>query len=175
MLGKGAPDSQMIFWRKSKPAWKSVLCLLVAEHHSVLCHPQTLFTYQNGVRVCTSRHLEGLYTITQCVISVHGVQDNERSGPVFCLLLGVSSDYAQPITGQVTEVTCPVIGRAQPELTPSKRQKTGPDMYVLKAQRTGVTLMARCSYMFDGLLQKRHNHPYIASAIWVYGYTRDSF
>ena len=33
-------------------------------------------------------------------------------GTVFCLLLGVSSDYAQPITGQVTEVTCPVIGRA---------------------------------------------------------------
>ena len=30
--------------------------------------------------------------------------------PVFCLLLGVSSDYAQPITSQVTEVTCPVIG-----------------------------------------------------------------
>ena len=49
------------------------------------------------------------------------------SGPVFCLLLRVSSDYAQPITGQVTEVTCPVIGWAQPELTPSKRQKTGPD------------------------------------------------
>ena len=48
------------------------------------------------------------------------------SGPVFCLLLGVSSDYAQPITVQVTEVTCPVIGRAQPELTSSKRQKTGP-------------------------------------------------
>ena len=47
-------------------------------------------------------------------------------GPVFCLLLGVSSDYAQPITGQVTVVTCPVIGRAQPELTPSKRQKSGP-------------------------------------------------
>ena len=47
-------------------------------------------------------------------------------GTVFCLLLGVSSDYAQPITGQVTEVTCPVIGRAQPELTPSKRQKTSP-------------------------------------------------
>ena len=46
------------------------------------------------------------------------------SGPVF--LLGVCSDYAQPITGQVIEVTCPVIGRAQPELTSSKRQKTGP-------------------------------------------------
>ena len=50
------------------------------------------------------------------------------SGPVFCLFLKVSSDYAQPITGQVTEVTCPVIGRAQPELTLSKRQKTGPDL-----------------------------------------------
>ena len=48
-----------------------------------------------------------------------------RSGPIFCLLLGVSSDYAQPITGQVTKVTCPVIGPAQPELTPSKRQKMG--------------------------------------------------
>ena len=47
-------------------------------------------------------------------------------GPVFCLFLGVSSDYAKPITGQVTEVTCPVIGQAQLELTPSKRQKTGP-------------------------------------------------
>ena len=47
-------------------------------------------------------------------------------GPVFHLLLGKSSDYAQPITGQVTEVTCPVIGRAQPELTQSKRQKTDP-------------------------------------------------
>ena len=51
---------------------------------------------------------------------------NHRPGPVFCLLLWVSSDYAQPITGQVTEVTCPVIGRAQHELTPSKGQKTGP-------------------------------------------------
>ena len=43
-----------------------------------------------------------------------------------CLLLRVSSDYAQPITGQVTEVTCPVIGWAQPKLTPSNRQKMGP-------------------------------------------------
>ena len=50
------------------------------------------------------------------------------SGPVFCLLFGVSSDYAQPITCQVTEVTCPVIGWAQPELSPSKRKKTGPEV-----------------------------------------------
>ena len=55
----------------------------------------------------------------------------KRPGPVFCLLLGVSSDYAPPITGQVTEVTCPVIGWAQPELTPSKRQKTGPGLPVM--------------------------------------------
>ena len=47
-------------------------------------------------------------------------------GPVFCLLLGVSSYYAQPITGQVTEVTCHVIGRAQLQLIPSKGQKTDP-------------------------------------------------
>ena len=33
------------------------------------------------------------------------------SWTVFCLLLGVSSDCAQPITGQVTEVTCPVIAK----------------------------------------------------------------
>ena len=46
--------------------------------------------------------------------------------PFFCLLLRVSSDYAQPVTGHVTEVTCPVIGRAQPEFTPSKKQKTDP-------------------------------------------------
>ena len=32
--------------------------------------------------------------------------------PVFCLFLGVSSNYAQPITGQVTEVTYPVIDQA---------------------------------------------------------------
>ena len=41
-----------------------------------------------------------------------------RSGSVFRLLLGVSSGYA--------EVTCSVIGQAQPELIPSKRRKTGP-------------------------------------------------
>ena len=34
------------------------------------------------------------------------------TGPVFCLLLGVSSGCAQPITGQVTSVTWPVIGWA---------------------------------------------------------------
>ena len=49
-------------------------------------------------------------------------------GPVICLLLEVSSDYAQPITDQVTEVTYPEIGQAQPEVTPSKRRKIDPDL-----------------------------------------------
>ena len=37
---------------------------------------------------------------------------------------------AQPTTGQVTEVTRSVIGRAQPRLLPSKRQKTDPGLQV---------------------------------------------
>ena len=41
---------------------------------------------------------------------------SSRSGPVFCLLLRISSGCARPITGQVTE------------LTPSKRQKMGPGL-----------------------------------------------
>ena len=49
-------------------------------------------------------------------------------GSVFCLLPGVTSGCARPITGQVTSVTWPVIGWAQPELTPSKKQKTAPDL-----------------------------------------------
>ena len=43
---------------------------------------------------------------------------NHRSG---YFMLGVSSDYAQPIKGQAS----PVIGLAQPELTSNKRQKMG--------------------------------------------------
>ena len=69
-----------------------------------------------------------------------------RPGPVFCLLLGVSLDYAQPITGQVTEVTCPVIGRAQPELTPSKRQKTGPgDACIRQRIESSLVQVLACS------------------------------
>ena len=50
---------------------------------------------------------------------------------MLCSVLG--SDYAQPITGQVTEVSCPVIGWAQPELTVSKRQK----MFPVQGQQSG--------------------------------------
>ena len=54
---------------------------------------------------------------------------HRRPGPIFCLW--VRSDYAQSITDQVAEVICPVIGHTQPELTPSKRQKTGPELGLL--------------------------------------------
>ena len=79
-------------------------------------------------------------------------------GPIFYLLLGVSSDYAQPITGQVTEVTCPVKGRAQSELTPSKRQKTDPER--------------RLHWAVNGLLPKAPDHylsltSFILMSSWI--------
>ena len=41
--------------------------------------------------------------------------------------------------GQIPEVTCPVIGGAQPELTPSKRQKMGPGSSVAQLGfQTGI-------------------------------------
>ena len=49
--------------------------------------------------------------------------ETRAPGPVFCLLLGVSSGTAGPITGKITSVTWPVNGQAEPELTQSKRQK----------------------------------------------------
>ena len=69
-------------------------------------------------------------------------------GPDFCLLLGVSSDYAQPITGQVTEVTCPVIGGAQPEVTLSKRQKMGPDAPVSSSSLNGENAPMHCQLCY---------------------------
>ena len=47
---------------------------------------------------------------------------DQRSEPVFCPLLGVSSRSARSITGQVISINWPVIGWAH-ELTPGKRQK----------------------------------------------------
>ena len=69
------------------------------------------------------------------------------SGPVVCLLLRVISDYAQPITGQVTEVTCPVIGQAQPELTPREREtENGPRFCVCTYYtRISIDWLTRCS------------------------------
>ena len=61
-----------------------------------------------------------------------------QPGPVFFPLLRVSSDYAHPITGQITEVTCRVIGWTQRELTLSKRYKTGPEQTVEQTDRGRV-------------------------------------
>ena len=44
------------------------------------------------------------------LIGVDVMEYRCSSGPVFCLLLRVSSGCARPITGQVTSVTWPVIG-----------------------------------------------------------------
>ena len=56
----------------------------------------------------------------------HLLGANELMSQDPVLMIMMSQQYAQPITGQVTEVTCPVIGQAQPELSLSKRQKIGP-------------------------------------------------
>ena len=85
------------------------------------------FVFQLKLHLDVFEHIINGYSSLVPVMAWCPVDMELSPGPVFCVLLGVNSDYAQPITGQVTEVTCPVIGRAQPELTPSKRQKTGPD------------------------------------------------
>ena len=46
-----------------------------------------------------------------------------QRGPIFCLLLRVSSGYARPIAGQVTSVTWPVIGWAYSQ---QEAEKTRP-------------------------------------------------
>ena len=48
--------------------------------------------------------LQGQYANLE-EVSVHWL-NSLRPGPIFCLLLGVSSGCAQPITGQVTSVPC---------------------------------------------------------------------
>ena len=59
----------------------------------------------------------------------------------FLSLFGVSPGCARPITGQVTSVTWPVIGRAQPQLPLSKRQKIGPGLWL--AEHSLSVLQAR--------------------------------
>ena len=73
---------------------------------------------QSKLRLYSANHRPGYWSNLPC----------DWPSTAWAYSEGVSSDYAQPITGQVTEVTCPVIGQAQPELTPSRRQKTGPGL-----------------------------------------------
>ena len=92
--------------------------------------------YRSQVDNSPNKSLVGLDSASEQVYDLVGnskstvvlAGDCNCAGPVFCLLLRVSSDCTQLITGQVTKVTCPVIGQAQPELTPSKRQKMSPDI-----------------------------------------------
>ena len=69
------------------------------------------------LRLCSANHRPGYWSNLPCDWPSRAWAYSKQES---------ISDYAQPITGQVTEVTWPVIGRAQPELTPSKRQKMGP-------------------------------------------------
>ena len=63
-------------------------------------------------------------------------------------MLRVNSDYAQPITGQVTEVTCPVIGRAQPEITPARDRKQA-----LASVLDGLNCLSNEAIEFPGVHQ----------------------
>ena len=69
--------------------------------------------YVSGVGLCTIDNHQHWFMWLHGNTRQQGITWNNVSpGPVFCLLLGVSSGCAQPITGQVTEVTWPVIGWA---------------------------------------------------------------
>ena len=105
-------------YETSRKAGQGVMCMEVPQDVPVpICGDIRLefFTKPKMMKKASSGTVENstLMAITGAKFS----NLNLRSGPVFCLLLGVSSVYAQPITGQLTEVTCPEIGRAQPELT----------------------------------------------------------
>ena len=110
------------------------------------------------LRLCSANHRSGYWSNLPCdwpsTAWAYSEQETEN-GPSFCLLLRVSSDYAQPITGQVTEVTCPVIGRAQPELTLSKRQKTGPVLSLCHCQ---AACIVRIYPESDVLINTDNNH-----------------
>ena len=77
-----------------------------------------MYFSQNAAKRHPIAHLWGQSMACICIELVHcygsGHKDATVSlpGPVFCLLLGVSSDRSRPITGQVTLVTWPVIGWA---------------------------------------------------------------
>ena len=77
---------------------------------------------------------------------------------------------------QVTEVTCPVIGRTQPELTSSKRQNMGPDLQMSCSDMTRMTGFQDGSsrngrqgiYHIDGLVQERRNFSALAMELRLF-------
>ena len=96
------------------------------------------------------------------------VEENSEPASVFCLLFRVSSDYAQSITDQVTEVTCPVIGRAQPEPLLRARDRKHAQvlegrhysdviMGAMASQITSLTIVY--STVYSGEDQRKHQRP----------------
>ena len=98
---------------------------------------------------------------TDCTIRVLNLDLDPKSWARFVSRargkLRESSNYAQPITGHVTEVTCPVIDRAQSELTQSKIQKTGGwinikmPSYQYRKSHCGDKTILRPSYLHNGI------------------------
>ena len=98
-----------------------------AFQHAIYLHKSLWVTYYKNR--LTERHLPHRDLTTHILVIELGARpyfsscgkkvnlDNDdcfqdKPGPVFCLLLGVSSGCARPITGQVTSITWPVIGWA---------------------------------------------------------------
>ena len=122
----------LFFYQTARTISKCLrLCDLQAQAYSPsrsICAPSLAicYLYHNVLSLSHGNHCSSFYPHPWLIGPTDG-GPVAKCGPgsVFCLSLGVSSDYAQPITGQVTEVTCPVIGQAQPELTPGG-EKMGP-------------------------------------------------
>ena len=74
------------------------------------------------------------WSIHMCVNIRQNITKIHWPGPVFCLLLRVSSGCARPFTGQVTSVTWPVIGWAESELTPGRDRKWALDSINIESQ-----------------------------------------
>ena len=78
------------------------------------------------------------------------------TGPVFGLLLGLSSRSARPITGQVISVTWPMISWAKSDLFVGKREKTGPGQVFLPQEWS--VLQSTCFlFVLLNIFLKHHN------------------
>ena len=151
-------------------------CLTCCKTDILAVKPVSYLAIKGGwYKDCQSRYRDSHYKDKMVISPSYLYIGHSFPGPVFYLLHGVSSDYAQPITGQVTEVTCPVIGRAQPELTLSKRQKTCPgkvaslyrnaSLPYAECVRYLLHIFNRCDETIcniDGLVPERRNSSALA-------------
>ena len=102
----------------------SMICLWLQLHAGLFELPMYYILYRLGqlvgevIRIIWANVWYGSSPYCIALISVWtaSIESNNnyrlQTGAVFCLLCWVSSDCAQPITGQVTSVTWPVIGWA---------------------------------------------------------------